>query len=827
MKQGLKRAGMLLMALLLMLASVQLSPPRTATAANLITNNGFESGFTNWNNTNSSNITVGTSEFRSGSKSARIQGSASWGALQSASIAVTPNTNYAFTYYYKGGAGLRAVVCYDNGSWQEIQADNVTAASNWTQRTIQFNSGSHSSIFVILQDSGNVTGYFDDLNLDVDGAAAPNLLANPGFEMNLQNWASFGTPSVISVSSSEYRSGSKSLRMAGTGSWGSLQSNAIAVNANTNYTLTYYYKGGSGLRVAICYDDGGWKDIQADATLSAAGWTQRTVQFNTGARTSIFIVLQDSTGVTGHFDDLKLAPASGSGGDPGGGGSGGSNATSAVGTNLSEINSYDNHFPFVNMAFNSLGWFTNYPSWGQELSANQLTGTKYLPAGTNGYLAVFWDLKQAISGSYVVKWDGSATVSLDSNGSGSISVTSSAANRIAFNASNIRFLFLRVQNNSSSNPISNIRVTKAADENNTNLFAQSFIDDWKSFKYFRFMDWMTTNSNQSVAGPADYPDPGALINHPVSIDKMVALCNQTNADMWITIPVKASDALVDELAQYAATHLNSGLQVYVELGNEVWNMAGPFVWQQQYAAAEARRLSLSNTGNNWEDAPVWYAWRSEQIHDRFESKLGAARVQNVIAWQTEAWWVNKVLDYYNNYNEGGANAEMMATAPYFGGDLGLAKYESTVQNWTLNDLFQELRYGTKLAGDTELTYIDRSIAKAQEVKATIDNYPGVVYITYEGGQHLTEVNDDGSGENTAITSLFTSANRDARMGDLYTYYLDRWKAIGGRYFTNFSTVGPYSKYGSWAVKESETHTRAQSPKYDKLLSWIVNNPKWW
>ena len=92
-------------------------------------------------------------------------------------------------------------------------------------------------------------------------------------------------------------------------------------------------------------------------------------------------------------------------------------------------------------------------------------------------------------------------------------------------------------------------------------------------------------------------------------------------------------------------------------------------------------------------------------------------------------------------------------------------------------------------------------------------------VAYEGGQHLQP---DG---NTSIEPTWAAANRDPRMGQLYTQYLNTWKANGGQLFMHFASVGRYSRWGFWGLLEHVD--QASSPKYDAVLQWMQNNPKWW
>jgi hypothetical protein len=97
---------------------------------------------------------------------------------------------------------------------------------------------------------------------------------------------------------------------------------------------------------------------------------------------------------------------------------------------------------------------------------------------------------------------------------------------------------------------------------------------------------------------------------------------------------------------------------------------------------------------------------------------------------------------------------------------------------------------------------------------------GLKLVAYEGGQHLVGI---GEVSNTpSITQLFTSANRDSRMNQLYTSYLSGWSAQGGELFMHFTDISSYSRFGSWGALEKIADTA--SPKYDALMSFVGQTP---
>jgi hypothetical protein len=66
-----------------------------------------------------------------------------------------------------------------------------------------------------------------------------------------------------------------------------------------------------------------------------------------------------------------------------------------------------------------------------------------------------------------------------------------------------------------------------------------------------------------------------------------------------------------------------------------------------------------------------------------------------------------------------------------------------------------------------------------------------------GGQHLAGVGNVIN--NQQVTNLFVAANRNPRMGDMYSKLLNNWHAAGAGLFVNYTNVGQYGRYGSWGV----------------------------
>ncbi len=496
--------------------------------------------------------------------------------------------------------------------------------------------------------------------------------------------------------------------------------------------------------------------------------------------------------------------------------------TDGYGMNLGGIAPWTSNWYFVNIAHHSLGWFppNQSPTWGNWYSDHQLTPDKYLPTGQSGILSVIWDTSTPIYEDFVLTYTGTADVGIYLAGSNT-TVTLNQPGRIEFTMNGGTSLFVEVTANSPSDNISDLRITKASEEQLTQTFSPQFLQEISHYQQLRFMDWGETN-NSPVVSIQDYPPANALMQRMTALEKMIELANLLNVDPWFCIPLQADDGLVTSWAQTIKNTLNPNLNVRIELSNEVWN--GIFS-QHAEAANLARQLGLQNTGNNWEDAPAYFGHRSAQIHTIFETEFAsggpAPNLVKVIAWQAaNSWFVdNYVLPFYRGVCGAGCVPDEMAIAPYFSGSLGSPANQATVETWDLNTLFDQIENGTYFGGEGSLQTA-RDWVSNYNTLITNEGIPAISI--YEGGQHLS--GNGGVENNQTIVDLFIDANKDPRMGDMYTLHLNDLKAEGVSSIAMFASHGRFSKWGSWGLKEYVGQPDAQSPKHVAYRNFIQNNP---
>jgi hypothetical protein len=183
------------------------------------------------------------------------------------------------------------------------------------------------------------------------------------------------------------------------------------------------------------------------------------------------------------------------------------------------------------------------------------------------------------------------------------------------------------------------------------------------FTAIRFMDYLATLDNQQVnwadrIEPTDWsqyqPTNGyGYQGKGGAWEYLVELANETGKDVWINIPLNASDDYVTKVAQLLAygsdgtdpytspqaapvyPPLNSNLRVYIEYSNEIWNEY--FLQHQELRTAANAEIAAGNSPLNYDgttDASVWFkrriAERIKEISDLFRVVWGTPAMLTTI-----------------------------------------------------------------------------------------------------------------------------------------------------------------------------------------------------
>lgn len=486
---------------------------------------------------------------------------------------------------------------------------------------------------------------------------------------------------------------------------------------------------------------------------------------------------------------------------------GGTNTSSALGTNL-DWGSWLAEFPFKDIFKQSSPWIISATGAPAPLTAAGWPDTSE-PVSTSMYLGVDGHYPK---GRYNCFYDGEGTLEF----SGGASVLSQSSGQIVFDANTDEAIWLQLSDINTSNPVRNIRVIMPGYESDylTEPFYPGFLERLGRYKVIRFGGWQNVLSETSTTENwADRP----LTTHAtqagdrgVALEYMIQLANALDADPWFNMPYLATDDYVTQFATLVRDQLDSSLDVYIEYSNEVWN-DNPAFPQSQYANAQGLALNLalefpdSTTAELTEKTRVagrrFYSQRSVEIFNIWEQVFGSTdRLVRVLATHSEqADLAGIILDWQNAYQY----ADALAIGGYFGVEIGVG----TAAPSTVDGIFAALPASIDLTLGYLVQNLDYATAR------------GLPVIAYEGGQHLIASTAGTDADN------FVTANRDPRMGTMYTQLLDGWRSFGGQLFMHLESGGQYNENGSWGALEWYDET--SSPKHDALMQWMENNPQWW
>ncbi len=474
-----------------------------------------------------------------------------------------------------------------------------------------------------------------------------------------------------------------------------------------------------------------------------------------------------------------------------------------LGTNLGEVSYYQGTVPFNDLVRQSGDWIAQGEGrgWGEgeplKLRSDgwpvRLLDGQYatLPLAELSYPA----------GRYRVSWRGSGRFMIAGktfsgrDGSGFVDLDGSS------------IVLLDLLSTRRADPVRAIRVVVPG-ARTPGGFRSAYLDSLEPYSALRFMDWQRTNAtyeqvnrrftctNRTRRG---YYSEGT--RKGVSVETMVALANRLGVDPWFTIPHDATDGWLRCHARVVAKRLRKGLVPRYEFSNETWN---PTFLQFQELTTDGEEHGLG-AGDSFLGLQQEVARRHRRAMGVIRGVFGKRRFIRVMAGQAANSWVAEQRLAF----EGTAQrVDEVAIAPYVGVpganpfDPGEA---SAIAEMSLGDLFSSL--------DTALE---------EEVSAWVEDHLALAerfderLVAYEGGQHLA-----GDTSNESLTDLFVAANGDARMGDLYSRYLARWKALtGNALFVHFTDSGPWGRYGSWgAVRSPDDLPLSASPKYEALAAY--------
>lgn len=371
------------------------------------------------------------------------------------------------------------------------------------------------------------------------------------------------------------------------------------------------------------------------------------------------------------------------------------------------------------------------------------------------------------------------------------------------------------------------------------VFRQELLNALSHFPVIRFMDFVkTNNTNPDFPGLTEWNTrnlpSNALFKDVAPWEYVIKLANLTGKDVWINIPVAASDDYITKLAKIFKDSLtNPDCKIYIEYSNEVWNKGfKQYTYNRNAAVYEvknglpgggASKLNAEAGQCDRNDTSLWcgrrYVKRLKEIGDIFVETFSpgsrtafSTKIRPVFAWQIGGWvpYYSCILKWFEFvYGEGSAknNFYGLAGAAYVN-----AKGAAT--NATVPAILSKMTSNSDAGrGNKRTTPDDWLSGSGKKGLKQIADFFGIKLLQYETGP------DNGGGDPVNIANRI-AANRDPEMKTLLIHDLkDNWFAdpdIAGDLAMYFVLCSSFTRYGSWGATEEieNMHT----PKLQALYS---------
>ncbi|PNH02889.1 Tenascin-X [Tetrabaena socialis] len=493
-----------------------------------------------------------------------------------------------------------------------------------------------------------------------------------------------------------------------------------------------------------------------------------------------------------------------------------------MGVNLEGIADWSRSWTFLDPFKASRDWISqqlNGGPWSTGLPINLVTS----PTGPGGRTAlgypaslvvdqqastlVMRDLQGHVPGGvYTVLYDGKGALEFSMSDVKDVVYVEAGHIRVTFKPSTDfnNGILVIIQRTDPADPLRNIRLLTPGYEAAAlagRPFHPAFLAFLRPFGTLRFMDWMKTNTaglptaweERSRVEDRSYAvSPGG-----VPLEHMVLLANMLGADPWFNMPHAASDDYISRFAQAVRDSLRPDLKVFVEYSNEVWHTGFP---GGQYAQAQGLAMNTTEEGAKWYGGAVnearlcFAALRTANISRLWKAAFGPAQAGRVVVVvSAQAVWpitASKLL----TCRGAGADIDALAIAPYFG------SYDKNRD--TSLPVFMNVTLPGQIGGVVAQVSQHAAIAAANRKPL----------LAYEAGQGMV---GDGSSTDLAI-----QANRDPAMAGVYGTYLTQLAAANVSRVVHFSSVGAFTRYGSWGMLEWQDADKRQAPKYQAVMSYI-------
>ena len=287
------------------------------TCGNVIENGSFEQGNSGWKGL-ASDITAFSGNSADGMSALKL--SKEINGIY-ADFETVSNADYTLKFKYKGNSkdasfGITRANTPITQEWLISEKGTMSSTEEWKTVSLNFNSGVRTKHrFVIWADSINEI-LIDSVSVKL--SEDKNLISNGGFENGTGDWKYSASLTVSDLANS----GDKALKQSTT-LYGKFWQ-GVDVNPNTDYIISFCYKGSSWLKWAVSDASGdksssyspevdgkaGYITGQSKASEASVNWQNVTAHFNSGEYNRIAFAVQSASATADLiFDDIVLIAA--------------------------------------------------------------------------------------------------------------------------------------------------------------------------------------------------------------------------------------------------------------------------------------------------------------------------------------------------------------------------------------------------------------------------------------------------------------------------------------------------------------------------------------
>ncbi len=485
------------------------------------------------------------------------------------------------------------------------------------------------------------------------------------------------------------------------------------------------------------------------------------------------------------------------------------NQSSPIGSNLPVLSSAANYRPFTNHFMSASGWLARDWKGRKSSAALKLDSLGWVRSLTEGQVAVV-QVPVKAGDSYELSYRGEGRLKLV----GVSGEKETDSHRRVFVASR-SLLEVHLERTSPRQPIQNIKIIplRYSGQSDYPLFNEGFLSKAERFSVLRFKDWGRMDARpQGTWNRRTLPN-YAFQGGPngVALEYMLDLASQLSADAWICLPHLADENYARGFAELAKERLRPESRLYLEYSSELWggDTSRPAI---SYAEQEGLRKRLD--GDPTVARLMYQSQRTVQLFSAFEKAWGGtAGLVRVMSSQFRTPAVTKLLLKYQN---AAASIDALAVAPFIGEDL------VTEQN-----IDQAARGGADwVLTALEGTSLPAAISSVRRIAKVADELE-VDLISYSGGPKLQLASNSRNRRVKQARKAFEEAAHHRRVGIVYLALLDTWAARRGRLFLHDALFSPPGDAGVLGALKSQDQPVQKAPKFDALLRFAANRPKWW